>query len=171
MSALPPASLSDNENFLPSDYEDEEEAGDTQLFAINDDSSGDETDAEDYLPSQATENNTLSNDDDETDAEGDSDATDAELTLDDDELPEGPDIDSSDETAVQNDEPTQPVVEEPTIVIPDDSVILIDENEDPEAVQILPATRNRSPKKSPKKKSPVKAANLNGRLFPLRILS
>ena len=70
---------------------------------MNDESSGDETDAEDYIPedSQATENNTLSNDDDETDAEGISDATDAELTLDDDdELPDVPDdtLDSADET-------------------------------------------------------------------------
>ena len=140
---------------------------------MNDESSGDETDAEDFLPedSQATENNTLSNDDDE----GDSDATDAELTLDDDDgLPDVPDIDSADETVSHTahiqelGEPTQPVVEEPTIVIHDDSVILIDENEAPEPVQIISTTPNRSPKKSPKKKSPVKAANLNGKLTTFR---
>jgi hypothetical protein len=141
---------------------------------VNDESSGDETDAEDYLPedSQATENNTLSNDDVETDAEGDSDATDAELTLEDDDgLPDVPDIDSADETVShtahlqieQFGEPTQPVVEEPTIVIHDDSVILIDENEAPEPVQIISTTPKRSPKKSLKKKSPVKAANLNSK--------
>jgi len=137
---------------LPSD-EDDEDAGDTQLFRRDDESSGDETDAEEYLPSQATENNTLSNDDDETDAEGDSDATEAEFTIVED---------TADEIAQQFDEPTQPIVEEPTIVIHDDSVIFVDENQPPEPVQILQATPNTSPKKSPKKKSPVKTANLNG---------
>ena len=162
LAAVPPATLSDNE--LPSDYE-EEDVGDSQLFSQND-SSGDETDAEEYLPSQATENNPLgSNDDDETDAEVDSDATDAEFTLDDEEpFPALPVSDGEEEL------PTQPVVEEPTIVIPDDSVILVEDEDNhasSEPVQNLPVSSNSpiSQKKSPKKKSPLKASNLNRKFF------
>ena len=181
----------DNEA-LASDSE-EEDPGDSALFGPDSDETDVEGDAE-YLPSQVTENGgVIVPDSDETDAEADSDATDAELNLDDfmlqpgmDEgLPPGirPDTpydlglgdedDVDEENGTQDDhedsdvpDPTQPVVENPTIIA-DDSVILIeDEPAAPEPVQNLPL----QPKPSPKKKSPVKAnPSLNGKPIPLSL--